>query len=356
MISLPADNLSELLSASSRRHPHALAVTDGRLAAVRWASRTYPRLEYVTETVGGATRLARVRQCRASQVCADVYAVEYDPSGFVAAIADRAGRRAEFVHDASGRLRRARDPLDVEMGWPGRVYEGASQLRAVTSSEGERIEYEIAPVTRRVVSVRQVGPPDRVHRFEYGCDLPLGSLTAPDVWTHHIDPAGHRTVYRYDRWRRLRIVELPGGGEIHRGWSGYELARLVHPDGTDVRFEYAAADEVIRHDAPMPVPLAPPEVRGLINLRGEIATVVDVARRLGREPAPLGGGIGLVVRTARGTVTLFADRAGDVVDAEDADFEPPPETLKGPARDLVKGTYKIGDALVLLLDPARILG
>jgi RHS repeat-associated protein len=222
---------------------------DGRLAAVRWASRTYPRLEYVTETAGGAPRLARVRQCRSSTACADVYTVDYDAHGFVASITDRAGRRAEFLHDAGGRLRRARDPLDVEKGWPGRIYEGGTELLAVTNSEGERIEYEIALVTRRVMSVRQVGPPDRVHRFEYGCDLPLGALTAPDVWTHHVDPTGQRTVYRYDRWRRLRIVELPGGDEIHRGWSGYELARLVHPDGSDVRFEYAAADEVIRHDA-----------------------------------------------------------------------------------------------------------
>lgn len=114
--------------------------------------------------------------------------------------------------------------------------------------------------------------------------------------------------------------------------------------------------EVIRHDAPTPVPLAPEGVVGLINLRGEIATVVDVARRLGREPAPRAGGIGLVLRGARGTVTLRAERAGDVVEADDASFEPPPETLKGSARELVAGTYKIADVLVLLLDSGRILG
>jgi len=111
--------------------------------------------------------------------------------------------------------------------------------------------------------------------------------------------------------------------------------------------------EVIRYDAPTPVPLAPDGVVGLINLRGEIATVVDVARRLGREPAPPAGGIGLVLRGAR--VTLRADGAGDVVEADDASFEPPPETLKGTARDLVAGTYKIADILVLLLDSGRIL-
>jgi purine-binding chemotaxis protein CheW len=113
--------------------------------------------------------------------------------------------------------------------------------------------------------------------------------------------------------------------------------------------------EVIRHEAPTPVPLAPEGVVGLINLRGEIATVVDVARRLGREPAPRAAGIGLVLRGTRGTLTLRADRAGDVLEADDATFEPPPETLRGPARSLTLGTYKIGDALVLLLDVDRIL-
>lgn len=111
--------------------------------------------------------------------------------------------------------------------------------------------------------------------------------------------------------------------------------------------------EVIRHGVPTPVPLAPPDVVGLISLRGEMATVVDLARRLGRTPLPPAG-IGLVLRRERGTVSIRADRAGDVLEAEDASFEPPPETLRGTARDLVRGTFKIGDGLVLLLDAARI--
>lgn len=115
--------------------------------------------------------------------------------------------------------------------------------------------------------------------------------------------------------------------------------------------------EVILHDAPTPVPLAPDDVVGVINLRGEIATVVDVARRLGREPAaPTKGGVGLVLPGDRGAICLRADRAGDVVAADDASFEPPPETLKGPAKELVRSTCKLGDALVLLLDAAKIRG
>jgi len=114
--------------------------------------------------------------------------------------------------------------------------------------------------------------------------------------------------------------------------------------------------EVIRFGPPTPVPLAPPDVTGLINLRGQIATVVDLSRRLGRTPAPASGGLGLVLRSARGTLSLRVDRAGDVMEVDDAAFEPPPETLKGEARELVVGTYKVRDTLVLLLDAARIHG
>jgi purine-binding chemotaxis protein CheW len=111
--------------------------------------------------------------------------------------------------------------------------------------------------------------------------------------------------------------------------------------------------EVIRHGPPTPVPLAPPDVVGLINLRGEIATVVDVARRLGRAVAPPDGGLGLVLQGTRGAVCLRVDRAGDVLEVGEETFEPPPETLKGAARELVRGTYKVGDELILLLDPGR---
>jgi len=130
------------------------------------------------------------------------------------------------------------------------------------------------------------------------------------------------------------------------------LLCTFHLGGMVLALPAGEVREVIRHAAPTPVPLAPPDVVGLINLRGEIATVIDLARRLGREPAPPAEGLGLVLRAGRGTVTLRVERAGDVVQADEASFEPPPETLREPARELLKGTYKVGNALVLLLDSA----
>ena len=46
---------------------------------------------------------------------------------------------------------------------------------------------------------------------------------------------------------------------------------------------------------------------------------------------------------------------GDVVDVDERDFELPPETLRGRARELIRGAYKLDDGLLLALDTTQIL-
>ena len=109
--------------------------------------------------------------------------------------------------------------------------------------------------------------------------------------------------------------------------------------------------EVIRHGEPSAVPLAPEGIVGLISLRGEITTVVDLAVRLGRPPSAVGDrNLGLVLRDDQSVVSLLIDRIGDVVPVTKEQFEPPPETLKSPARQLIRGAYKLDDGLLLALD------
>jgi purine-binding chemotaxis protein CheW len=114
--------------------------------------------------------------------------------------------------------------------------------------------------------------------------------------------------------------------------------------------------EIVGHQAPTRVPLAPPEVRGLINLRGRIVTALDLRRRLGLGEAPAGlRPKGVVVRTDDGVVSLVADEIGDVLEVEESAFERPPETLAGVARDLIQGAYKLPDRLLLVLDTDKVL-
>ncbi|MFO1010996.1 MAG: chemotaxis protein CheW [Planctomycetota bacterium] len=114
--------------------------------------------------------------------------------------------------------------------------------------------------------------------------------------------------------------------------------------------------EVIRYQDLTRVPLAPPTVRGLINLRGQIVTAIDLRKRFGladREPDALP--MNVVVRTDDGPVSLLVDEIGDVLDVSSDLWEAPPETLSESARALVRGVYKLEGRLMLELDGVRAL-
>jgi len=115
--------------------------------------------------------------------------------------------------------------------------------------------------------------------------------------------------------------------------------------------EVEKVQEVIRHQGMTRVPLASELVGGLINLRGQIVTAVNLRRRLGLEDSPQGQPpMNVVVRTSDGAVSLLVDEINDVVDVEQKDFEPPPDTLDVAGRELIQGVYKLKDKLLLVLE------
>lgn len=114
--------------------------------------------------------------------------------------------------------------------------------------------------------------------------------------------------------------------------------------------------EIVRHQPLTRVPLAHPMVRGLINLRGQIVTAIDLRLRLDL-PArdDCREGVNVVVETDDGAVSLLVDEIGDVLEVTEQDFERPPETLQGSARELIHGAYKLADRLLVILDPKLIV-
>jgi purine-binding chemotaxis protein CheW len=109
--------------------------------------------------------------------------------------------------------------------------------------------------------------------------------------------------------------------------------------------------EVIRSLDLTLVPLAPPVVSGLINLRGQIVTAVDLRRRLELDSAPPGTrSMNVVVRSVDGAVSLLVDEIGDVVEVEESTFEPPPETLRPSVRNIILGIHKLKGRLLHVLD------
>jgi|SRR5579859_6165607 len=115
--------------------------------------------------------------------------------------------------------------------------------------------------------------------------------------------------------------------------------------------ELKGVQEVIRSLEMTKVPLASAAVSGLINLRGQVVTAVDLRQRLELEPRPPGRlAMNVVVRSEDGAVSLLADEIGDVVEVEETSFEPPPETLRGPVRTMIVGVHKLSDRLLHVLD------
>lgn len=120
--------------------------------------------------------------------------------------------------------------------------------------------------------------------------------------------------------------------------------------GVDV----CVVQEMIRYQEMTRVPLAPIELRGLINLRGQIVTAIDLRRRLqlaARSEGELP--MNVVVRTSDGVVSLLVDEIGDVLSVDVSDFEEPPDTLVGVSRELIEGVYKLKDQLLLVVDPDK---
>jgi purine-binding chemotaxis protein CheW len=120
--------------------------------------------------------------------------------------------------------------------------------------------------------------------------------------------------------------------------------------------EVEKVQEVIRYQEMTRVPLAPPVVKGLINLRGQIVTAIDLRRRLGlRERAVSDLPMNVVIRNDDGAVSMLVDEIGDVLETDEDSFECSPETLTGKIRELIRGVYKLENRLLHVLDSEKVV-
>jgi purine-binding chemotaxis protein CheW len=124
--------------------------------------------------------------------------------------------------------------------------------------------------------------------------------------------------------------------------------------------EYLGVDvlrvqEVLRKQVMTPIPQAPLDVVGLINLRGQIVTAIDLRLRLGmpgRDPAH--DSMNVIVRSDEGPMSLLVDEIGDVVEVPRDSLEPRPETMVGPAAQYLRGIHKLPGLLLGVLDVDRL--
>jgi purine-binding chemotaxis protein CheW len=113
--------------------------------------------------------------------------------------------------------------------------------------------------------------------------------------------------------------------------------------------------EVLMDQPLAPVPLAPAHIVGLLNLRGQIISAIDLRRRLGFPPREPGQAPKLLVLSSRGTpVSVVVDEIGDVLTLPQADWRPPPDTLAASHRDFVSGICPIEGHMVLGVKVAKL--
>lgn len=104
------------------------------------------------------------------------------------------------------------------------------------------------------------------------------------------------------------------------------------------------------------VPLAPPEVAGLLNLRGRIVTAIDLRRRLGLPPREGSLPTVAVGIEDRGELYgLIADRVSDVLWLEPSKYETQPANLDARWAQVCAGVYRLDDELLVVLDVDKLL-
>lgn len=105
------------------------------------------------------------------------------------------------------------------------------------------------------------------------------------------------------------------------------------------------------------VPQAPEYVNGILNLRGQIVTIIDLGKKLGLGQTAISSESRNVIVNAPGEhIGLFVKKISDVVTANPQYIEAPPANMQGIQGDFFTGVYKTEDKLIGILAIAQILG
>jgi purine-binding chemotaxis protein CheW len=118
--------------------------------------------------------------------------------------------------------------------------------------------------------------------------------------------------------------------------------------------------EIIEYSSLTDVPMMPPYVRGVINLRGAVVPVIDLAVRFNRAPAPVTKRtciviIEIMVGEERQVIGIVVDAVNEVLDIPAADIEPPPAFGTGIRTDFILGMGKVHGKFVIVLNVNHVL-
>ena len=183
------------------------------------------------------------------------------------------------------------------------------------------------------------------------------------------EPAAHRSPLerRSQSDRRKTPGKAPGGVERRmtdrrtaladrRSENNVQLATF-HLDDEFFGIEVGRVQEIVRPQQMTPVPTAERTIRGLINLRGQIVTAIDLRRILGMgDTDKPDDQMNMIIRFPEGSDSLLVDRIGDVIEVAATHIDPPPSSMKGIDRHYVSGVCRLEKSLLVILDVDRLTG
>ena len=106
-----------------------------------------------------------------------------------------------------------------------------------------------------------------------------------------------------------------------------------------------------------PIPQAPVYVRGILNLRGQIVTVIDLCKKLGLPTAESNReeNRNIIVNSEKEYIGLLVERISDVVRADWDEVKPPPANIGGVQGKYFEGVYKTDHSLIGILNADEVL-
>ena len=130
--------------------------------------------------------------------------------------------------------------------------------------------------------------------------------------------------------------------------------------GSTYAMGIAAIKEIIEYGTLTTIPLMPAFIRGVINLRGAVVPVVDLAARFGRAQSPIGKRTCIVIvevseNDLRHDIGLLVDAVSEVIEIPGSEIEPPPSFGARIRADFIQGMGKVAGRFVIILNIVRVL-
>ena len=153
--------------------------------------------------------------------------------------------------------------------------------------------------------------------------------------------------------RRANVATLSGGAE-HTQYLTFMLGGEMFAIGI------LAIKEIIEYGGLTTVPMMPASIRGVINLRGAVVPVLDMAVRFGRQPNEVTKRTCIViVEVDRGgeqqVIGVIVDTVNAVLEIAASDIEPAPTFGAKIPTDFIEGMGKVNGKFVILLNVERML-